>query len=525
MPAARVALLFVFLRACALAAVPQAASRDELDAFGLAYDAAGPLQKIKACESFLSRYPKSAFSEKIWQLEFEAFTARDDAAAALRVGRRIVALDPHQAEMLARLAVLAASSPDPVERERASGYASRALEEIAAMHRPEEMPRAHYVAWKHETAARAHAALGEIALRNGDNGGAVREFQAVTSLAPAQAEDWKLLGVAHLQLRQYPEAAAAFEEGLRLSPDLPGAHLLLGSARFYERDFKASEKSLLSAAAQNPPPREVFLYLMRDYVALDSLNLDMAERAASYFPHDTELLFETGQAALDHVRRLARQANNLGPQSPEFQQLDARKQGKPSSAPVSALAAEYDRTAALVSECYQVVLDEAPGSSYAQRVRGYLAESQNQIAEALAAYRAGGDHFAAGRLLAQNTRYNEAATEFKAELSARPDNHLALAQLSQLYVQLDQLSLAQPILNRLLLLYPGDAYAWLDKGRIEQKSGHWQDAAASFKKALALDPSLEQARYRLATVYLHLGEKDAAANELRVFRGGREKKP
>ena len=74
----------------------------------------------------------------------------------------------------------------------------------------------------------------------------------------------------------------------------------------------------------------------------------------------------------------------------------------------------------------------------------------------LADYRAGQDHFAAGRLLAQNTAYDEAVTEFKAELALHPDNHLALAQLSQVYVQLGKLDLAEPILDQLLALYPGD---------------------------------------------------------------------
>jgi tetratricopeptide (TPR) repeat protein len=492
MPASKLACLCSLACLLLRSAVPQAASRQELDAFGLAYEAADPLQKIKACESFLSRYPKSAFGEKIWQLEFEAFSARGDAAAALRVAQRIVALDPHQAEMLAKLASLAASSPDPTERQRASGYASRALEELKAMHRPEEMPRARYVAWKQETAARAHAALGQLALGKEDASAAVRELQAATNLVPAQSEYWQLLGM----------------------------------AQFFTRDFRASRECLLRAAA---PTREALLYLMRDDVALDSLSLDVAERAASSFPQDAELQFEIGQAALDHIRSLARQANGLGRDSREFQELAARKQGKPVSAPASSLATEYDRTVALVDRCYQAVLQQAPDSAYGRRVSGYLAESQNQIEEALADYRAAGDHFAAGRLLAQNTRYDEAASEFKAELAARPDNHLALAQLSQLYVQLDQLALARPILEQLLVLYPADAYAWLDKGRIEQKSGHWQAAAASFKKALSIDPTLAQARYRLATAYLHLGETSAAAGELQVFRteqsNQRETKP
>jgi tetratricopeptide (TPR) repeat protein len=490
MQASKVALLSALACFLLSSAVPQAASRQELDAFGLAYDAPDPLQRIKACESFLSRYPKSSFSEKIWQLEFEAFTARGDATAALAVGRRSIALNPHQAEILAQLAALAASSPDPAERLRAAGYASRALEELQAMHRPEEMPRARYVAWKQETAARAHATLGRLALGKEYAASAVREFKTATSLVPAQTEYWTLLGM----------------------------------AQFYARDFKASAESL-QTAAQDSPSREALVFLMRDSVALDSLDLGLAERASSSFPLDAELQFEIGQAALDHIRSLARHANSLGRDSREFQELAARKQGNPSGAPVSPLAAEYDRTAVLVDQCYQAVLQQAPDSSYGHRVRGYLAESQNQIEEALTQYRAAGDHFAAGRLLAQNTRYDEAATEFKAELAVRPDNHLALAQLSQLYVQLDQPTLARPIIDQLLLLYPADAYAWLDKGRIEQKSGQWQQAAASFKKALSIDPTLAQARYRLATAYLHLGENSAAANELQVFRSEQAKNP
>jgi tetratricopeptide (TPR) repeat protein len=237
------------------------------------------------------------------------------------------------------------------------------------------------------------------------------------------------------------------------------------------------------------------------------------------FPHDAELLFEIGQAALDHIRTLIQRADDLGPQSREFGELKARKRGMPlADAPVSPLVAEYDRTATMLDRCFEGVLQEAPDSSYGHRVRGYMAESQNHFAEALADYRAGGDHFAAGRLLAQNTGYAEAVAEFKAELSLHPDNHLALAQLSQVYVQLGKLELARPILDQLIVLYPGDAYAWLDKGRIEQKTGDWHQAAASFQKALSIDPKLSAARYRLASVYRSLGENAAAASELATFR-------
>lgn len=520
MTASRFGLLMFLLCTRMFGVVPQATSREELDAFGLVYDAPDGLGKIKACESFLSRYPKSAFVEKVWQLEFETFTLRGDSAAALRVGRTIIAMDGHEAETLSKVSVLLASSPDPAERMSSTDYALRAIKEVAEMHRPEEMPRARYVAWKHETLARSHATLGEVALRRSESASALREFQEVVGLVPTQGEYWKLLALAHFQLKQYAEASRALQEAATLSPELDDVNLLLGIAQFNTRQYKDSAIALALAVASNPSDREAYLYLMRDYVALDTFDLGIAERAASSFPHDAELLFEVGQAALDHIRNLVRRADDLGRDSREFKELEARKREIPSTGAVSPLVGEYDRTATVLDRCFEGVSQEAADSSYGRRVRGYMAESQNHVEEALADYRAGGDHFAAGRLLAQNVRYEEAVTEFEAELSLHPDNHLALAELSQVYVQLGKLDLARPILDQLLALYPGDAYAWLDKGRIEQKASDWQGAVVSFKKALSIDPGLSAARYRLATVYRNLGDDAAAADELAAFRTG-----
>ena len=59
-------LILFFCANLAIAATPQAATHDELDAFGRAYEAPDPLEQIRACEVLPCRYPGSEFRERLW---------------------------------------------------------------------------------------------------------------------------------------------------------------------------------------------------------------------------------------------------------------------------------------------------------------------------------------------------------------------------------------------------------------------------------------------------------------------------
>jgi tetratricopeptide (TPR) repeat protein len=59
-----------------------------------------------------------------------------------------------------------------------------------------------------------------------------------------------------------------------------------------------------------------------------------------------------------------------------------------------------------------------------------------------------------------------------------------------------------------------DAYYQL--GVLDQEETHWQDSTTPLEKAIALNPTLAEAHYRLARAYSHLGRRDDATKQIEL---------
>jgi Flp pilus assembly protein TadD len=84
---------------------------------------------------------------------------------------------------------------------------------------------------------------------------------------------------------------------------------------------------------------------------------------------------------------------------------------------------------------------------------------------------------------------------------------------------------ALPILHSLLREYPQDAYAWADLGKAQAQLGQNEEAVSSLRKALELDPSMNEPRYVMAIVYRSLGQEDLSKEQMRVFLEHSKKNP
>jgi tetratricopeptide (TPR) repeat protein len=300
---------------------------------------------------------------------------------------------------------------------------------------------------------------------------------------------------------------------------LRGTLIFLGITELRLGKFAAASKDLGEAVVLEPQQSEAWLNLLRADQAMGKFDETIANRAAGLFPEDAEIQFAIAESALDEIREIAKHASALGPEDEQFRFLTARKKGgELHDAPTSELMASYDRLAALVTRSFESVLRLSPDSASGHIAKGWLEEAQNHVDAAIAEYRQGGDHFAAGRLFAQNSRLPEAEQEFQAELERNPSNHLAMADLAEVYIQEDQMEKARPLIETLLKTYPRDAWAWLDLGKVQQRQEDWKSSATSFEKALAIDPSLAQAHYRLSISYRKSGQKEKAMAELKAFR-------
>jgi tetratricopeptide (TPR) repeat protein len=362
---------------------------------------------------------------------------------------------------------------------------------------------------------------------------AVAAYLLLLAREPQLPEVHHNLGLAYYRLHEYPLAGQQFRKALELNNQLTAPRLFLGLSLFQLDHFEESANQLSTFLVSDPGNREAHLFRLRDRMALDSFNEEELQQAIQAAPADPELNYIAGQACLQQIRVLSRQANVEGKHSPDFLWLHLRQSDQRGEAEAAAkfrdelhrvgsdspppLVQTYDRVAALVARSFDAVLAASPDSRYAHGVRGYLHESANRVDESLAEYRAVEEHYAAGRLLAQNGRHDEAARAFQQELDLNPRNHRAMADLARTYIQTADYPHAAPLLLKLVNLYPSDADAWSDLAKLQEKEGNMAQAADSLGKALAIDNTQGPLHYRLATVYRKLGRADDAARELTEF--------
>jgi tetratricopeptide (TPR) repeat protein len=367
---------------------------------------------------------------------------------------------------------------------------------------------------------------------------AITCYQHILSLNPVATEAYSNLGLDYYRLNRYAEAAAALKNALKIQPSLVRDQIVLGLAEFKMGRFKDSRYQLESALKVQPNNREIRFFLVQDQMALGQFDDAFVNQTLGQFPTDAELNYTIGLAALERMREIAHQAQSLGPQSPIYQWIylrqaqerqdsaDAQKHqealeklGATDPPPV---VRDYDDLISLVNQCFTTVLQSSPDSSYAHSVQGSIDEAQNLIDEGLAEYRKAGNHFAAGRLLAQNLRLPEAAEELEATLRSDPENHLALALLAQVYVQQHEPERALPLLHVILRYYPGDALAWSDLGKAQMSLNKTAEGIDSLRRSLKIDSSQTHLHYELAMAYRKLGDSDSAQRELAEFKKASE---
>jgi tetratricopeptide (TPR) repeat protein len=99
---------------------------------------------------------------------------------------------------------------------------------------------------------------------------AIPEFRQAIKLDPKYPRAHGFLGYAYLEHYQeegYPQAREEFEKELKVHPDEYQVQELLGIANVNLRDFPAAEAALLHAARLHPQEASVYLYLGETYAA------------------------------------------------------------------------------------------------------------------------------------------------------------------------------------------------------------------------------------------------------------------
>ena len=98
-----------------------------------------------------------------------------------------------------------------------------------------------------------------------------------------------------------------------------------------------------------------------------------------------------------------------------------------------------------------------------------------------------------------------------------PANYLYAVALLRSTASSEHATQAKSLLEKAVRLDPRFAPAHLQLGLLHAESGEWNAAIESYQNAARADPLLEEAHYRLAAAYRHVGDNEKAKSEFETF--------
>jgi tetratricopeptide (TPR) repeat protein len=120
-----------------------------------------------------------------------------------------------------------------------------------------------------------------------------------------------------------------------------------------------------------------------------------------------------------------------------------------------------------------------------------------------------------GILLTNGGRYKEALEVLQSALSLRSDSHIAHLAMGAVLASQGQQQRAQHHLSRAVGLSPSSSM-YFTAGEISANSGWNRDAIRYYKKAIQIDPTFDEAFYKLGLVYLKSHRARTAEKYLRA---------
>jgi Tfp pilus assembly protein PilF len=182
----------------------------------------------------------------------------------------------------------------------------------------------------------------------------------------------------------------------------------------------------------------------------------------------------------------------------------------------------------LWAEQYQCTLDQfqeivrlSPESAQADMLAGEALDGLNKTEEAIKQFREAEKaspnepdvHFGLGYLLWKEHKFDEAREELKLELKDDPNHAQALTYLADIAIKQNDNSAARSYLQRAFLQPKVIRLSYLDMGILDAAAGANEQAKTNFLRAIEMDPAQKDAHWRLAHLYLSMGQRKEAQAE------------
>ena len=334
----------------------------------------------------------------------------------------------------------------------------------------------------HVTFAQGDARQNALTLeQRGQNAEAEQAWQSIASSNPQSAEAYAHLGLLDARQERYDEAVANYRKAISLNAELPGLQMNLGLALFKAKDFKGAIKPFAAELKKHPDDQRLTILLGMAHYGM-----------GDYF------------VAIPYLQKAAER--------------------EPQSLPLRLTLAHsclWSKQYQCVLDVYKEILTLNAESAEADMLAGEALDEKGDNAGATEQFRAAvrsnpkepNAHFGLAYLLWTQNHFQEAATEFQAELDNDPQHLQARAYLGDSYVQLKDYVKAQPELEKARAADASLALVHRDLGIIYAEEGRKEDAISELQKAIELDPKDVSPHWRLAKLYQSTGKKEEAKAE------------
>jgi tetratricopeptide (TPR) repeat protein len=298
---------------------------------------------------------------------------------------------------------------------------------------------------------------------------------------PSNPEPYAQLGLLEARQEHYKQAIALYQKALQLNSSVTTVRRDLGLAYFKSGDLKGAIRE--------------FGILLKDH------------------PNDFQLVTLTGMAyygLADYKEAV-----------PYLQKAAAvDKQNLPLRLAL-AHSCFWSKQYPCVMSVYHEILALNADSAEADMLAGEALDGMQDTAGGIAMFRAAikanpkepNVHFGLGYMLWAQKEYPEALSEFQAELANDPNHVQSMEYLADTYVQTNQMSVARPLLERVVREDPSTPIVHLDLAIIYTEAGQKQDALRELLATQKLKPTDVNVHWRLARLYRSMGRTAEAKAE------------
>jgi len=209
---------------------PEAATPQELDAFGLVMEAASPSSVIAQTEAFVHQFPDSQLLSFIRLRELQAEIDANSYEGAIAIGHELLQKSPKNLEALVLMAGVLPEFPGSLSAARKANALKEAREDIQAasdllqtFHLMENYSARDFLKYKRKLRSSLDEAAASVDLASGNYERAIQEYQAVLAenLTPSAIIYFRL-GIAYYHAGEMEKARLQLEKAMQADKGIVG---------------------------------------------------------------------------------------------------------------------------------------------------------------------------------------------------------------------------------------------------------------------------------------------------------------